>query len=187
PSGPPLVIEGFGKAFRLEEMLERSGWLPDEEQRMLEGDTQIDAVLECALHLREVAQRLERSIEEDDGLPVGRTSHRLHGGSGKVLERLVPHLSLGEVIRERCGVELQVIRGKLLHRGRHATVERLTAVRGDLGKGNFSNRVVSEVEAVADPLDHSPAHELLDAGGGLGLSKRRRTLEQGKIELATDD
>src|SRR5262249_45763713 len=102
PSEPPLVIEGFGKAFRLEEMLERSGWLPDEEQRMLEGDTQIDAVLECALHLREVAQRLERSIEEDDGLPVGRTSHRLHGGSGKVLERLVPHLSLGEVIRERC-------------------------------------------------------------------------------------
>src|SRR4029453_11707929 len=72
PSKPPLVIEGFGKAFRVEEMLERSGGLPDEEQRMLERDTQIDAELERALDFREVAERLERSIEEDHGFPVGR-------------------------------------------------------------------------------------------------------------------
>ena len=71
PSEPPGVIEGFGKAFRVEEMLERSGGLPDEEQRMLERDTEVDAVFERALHLRKVAERLERPIEEDQGFPVG--------------------------------------------------------------------------------------------------------------------
>src|SRR5215813_9161494 len=144
-------------------------------------------MFELALDLREVAEHVERSIEEDYGLPVGGTSHRLHGCSGKILERLVPHLALGEVIGERGGVEFQVIGCKLFHRGRHATVERLTPVRSDLGQSNFPNRVVREVEAVADPLDQALPYELLDTGGGLELTKRRCTLEQGEIELATDD
>src|SRR5262245_28738842 len=158
-------------------MLERSGGLPGEEQRMLERDAQIDAVLERSLDLREAVERLERSIEEDDGLPVGRTSDRLHGSSREIFKRFVPHLSLGEVVGERCGVELQVIGGKLLHRGGHATVERLAAVRGDLGERYFPNRVVREVEAVADPVYHVFPHQLLDTRGGLELSQRRRTLE----------
>src|SRR2546425_308668 len=90
-------------------MLERSGGLPDEEQRMLERNTQIDAVLERALDLREMLEGVERSIEQHDGFPVGRTSGRLHRRSGEILERFVPHFSLTEVIRERRGVELQVI------------------------------------------------------------------------------
>ncbi len=186
-SEPPLVIEGLRDPFRLEEMLERSGGLPDEEQCMLERDTQINAVLERALDLRKVPEGLERSIEEDDGFPVGRTSDRLHRGSGEVLERFVPHLAFREVVGERRGVVLHVIGVELLHGGRHPTMQRLTAVRRDLGERNFPDCVVTEIEAVADPVDHTFPHELLDAGGGLQLPQRRGTLEQRVVELATDD
>ena len=186
PSEPPLIIEGLSDPLRFEQMLERPGGLPDEEQRMLERNTQIDAVLERALDLREVLEGVERSIEQHDGFPVGRTSGRLHRCSGEILERFVPHFAFTEVIGERRGVELQVIGVELLHRGCHPTVERLTAVRRDLGERNFPDRVVTEVEAIVDPVDHAFPHELLDTGGGLQLSKRRCTFEQREIELATD-
>src|SRR5206468_1617550 len=91
PPEPPLVIEGLGEPFRLEEMLERAGGFPNEEQRVLERNTQIDAVLERALDLREVLEGVERSIEQHDGFPVGRPRDRLHRCSGEVLERFVPH------------------------------------------------------------------------------------------------
>src|SRR5712691_5725532 len=114
---------------------------------MLERDTQINAVLERALDLRKVPEGLERSIIEDDGFPVGRTSDRLHRGSGEVLERFVPHLAFTEVVGECGGVEVQVSGVELLHSGPHPTVERFTAVRRDLGERNFPDRVVTEIEA----------------------------------------
>jgi hypothetical protein len=83
-------------------------------------------------------------------------------------------------------VGLQVIGVELLDRGRHPTVERLAAVRRNLAERNFPDRVVTELETVADSVDHAFPHELLDARGGLELSNRRGTLEQREVELATD-
>src|SRR5881296_2949677 len=56
PAEPPLVVENDGKTLSPDEVVERSRELTDEKQRMLQRDAQIDAVLEHALHLREVPE-----------------------------------------------------------------------------------------------------------------------------------
>src|SRR5262249_27565051 len=97
-----------------------------------------------------------------DRFPVSRARRSLQPGLPKIGNGLVPDLALSIVHTESLEVRLEILRVYLLEGSSNSCMEKLAVRRQDAVPSDLADSVVSEVDALSDPVENATPHKLLD-------------------------
>src|SRR3989442_596332 len=104
-----MVVEGRSEGFGLAQIGQDTPKIAGRTERRAQGESEIDGLRARVTLVWQMPEGTERLLEISHGLAVGRPRHGLLPRLPAVVESLIPHLALGEVVRQFRVMLLQAV------------------------------------------------------------------------------
>jgi hypothetical protein len=166
-SQPPMVVESHREGFSLMQSRQATRIITERAEGRAQGEAEINGLLPGVALLRQMREGAERVLEVAHGLAIGRLHYGLLPRLSAIHQGLVPHLALGEMVRQLRVVLFQPVRIEVLDGLPHSPVQVLAALHQETLVGDIlDHRVLEDVGG----LRHEPL--LVDDLQGLQLAQQ---------------